>query len=92
MNTSIETKNQVKPVITETMILLLPVLMHEREFAEKIEGTHFKTPEDEKIINELPNTCLLYNMSDFMDLCNNQELELENYWITHLKWDNPKNP
>ena len=69
---------------TETTIVLLPVCDFDRKTdAEKIENQKFT-------LDQLRNTLVLpsyeiYNHSDFMDLCNDQELNIENYWVSYIQ-------
>lgn len=66
-------------------ILLLPVDDYDRrDDAEAVEGTAF--PNFEKLEERFPKDFLVYpEISDFMDDCNNQEINLELYWMTYVK-------
>lgn len=32
----------------------------------------------------IPNDVAVLTLSDFMDLCNDQEFDIENYWVTYI--------
>ena len=75
----------------KTYIVLADVNSFDRRnFAEDIEDKTFNTFDefknfigDEREINGCYNL-LYYNLSDFMDMCNDQEINLENYWVTYI--------
>jgi hypothetical protein len=64
----------------KTYIVLLPVEKYDRnDDAEALEGMS---------INELNankyNEVVRLELSDFMDYCNDSELNLNLYWVTHM--------
>ena len=64
----------------KTYIVLLPVEKYDRnDDAEALEGMS---------INELNankyNEVVRLELSDFMDYCNDSELNLDRYWVTHM--------
>lgn len=69
----------------ETYIVLADVDSYDRkEFAEFLENS-----EHESIDTFVKTFCpeqdiLMYNLTDFMDACNNQEIDLNNYWVTYV--------
>lgn len=75
----------------ETYIVVVGVqVTNSRRICERLENKVFNTlveaqdyikdnyPDDRNLIN-------LVGMSDFMDTCNNQELNLEEYFIGYIK-------
>lgn len=67
---------------TETKVLLLPVEYFDRKKdAEMIENSTWDIHQLEAIDPRI----LDYNMSDFMDLCNDQEFNIENYWVSYIQ-------
>jgi hypothetical protein len=75
-------------------VVLMWVGKFERKEAEAIEDQHF---DDFSSLQEhLEKTNLngytdasLYTMTDFMDACNDQEIELEQYWVSYVHIDKP---
>jgi len=65
-------------------ILLLPVDDYDRrDDAEAVENTTFESISD--LEDRFPKDFLVYpDISDFMDDCNNQEINLELYWLTYV--------
>ena len=63
-------------------VLLYPVSGHDRRDCENIENNGYAVNESDMV---LPNDVLSYTLSDFMDACNNQEIELESYWVTYIR-------
>ena len=70
---------------TITYILLIPVDNNDRKQAEHIENTIFKNNSEltEVIENKFEDT-YYYSLSDFVDACNDQEINLENYWLSYI--------
>jgi hypothetical protein len=64
-------------------IVLLPVEDYDRrKVAEAYENAVFETHEDaRKVFGEEAG---ISDMSTFMDMCNDQEINLEGYWITYI--------
>lgn len=65
-----------------TCIVLAPTTF-ERRFMEDSEDKIFDTLED-AVEHFLPAEVLIYTLSEFMDLCNNEEIELSISWITYV--------
>lgn len=34
----------------------------------------------------IPNDVWVLTLSEFSDLCNNQEFDIENYWVTYIRY------
>jgi hypothetical protein len=63
-------------------VVLIPVTddFDGRKFAQEIENEEITF--DPLIEKE----CMVFTLSDFMDLCNDQEIEsLEGFWISYVK-------
>jgi hypothetical protein len=58
-----------------------------RKIAEHIENTLFNTPDDIlRTVKENENGLVsIYPITDFMDACNNQEIELDGVWISYAQ-------
>jgi len=73
----------------QTVIILISVddFTNGRKIAESVENILFNTPEDilRKVRAEEDGFVAIYPITDFMDACNNQEIELEGMWISHAK-------
>ena len=77
-----------------TQIILIPVdYLNSRKVCESIENQTFETQVDairaakKDLVSdeEEPNDILIFTMTDFMDTCNNQELDtLTEYFITYI--------
>jgi hypothetical protein len=66
----------------EVRILLIPIDEHDRRgFAEKIESNVYFSSE---LSTAIPNDVNVFSLTDFMDLCNNQEIDLEQYWVSYI--------
>lgn len=61
-------------------IALLPIDLFTRNQAENIENCSLSNDNVQKIIEKV----ILLEITDFMDLCNNQEIDLNNYWVSYL--------
>ena len=69
----------------ETRILLIPIDEYDRRgFAEKVENNLYDIHQLE---TDIPNDIDIITLSDFMDLCNNQMIDLEQYWISYIRYD-----
>lgn len=70
------------------MVVLISVddFTNGRKIAELIENQEFKTPDDvlSKVREEENGSVAIYPISDFMDACNNQEIELEGVWVSYV--------
>lgn len=64
-------------------IVLLPTNEYDRRsYAERYENTTYKTfKEAREVFGENAGIC---ELTDFMDMCNDQEMNLEQYWITYI--------
>jgi len=70
---------------TEIRILLIPIDEYDRRgFAENIENNLYDIHQLETAI---PNDIDIVTLSDFMDLCNNQMIDLEQYWISYIRYN-----
>ena len=63
-------------------IVLLPINHFERRQAENMENTN-PTLEENKAMYR--NGALFHNLEDFTELCNDQVINLDDYWITYIK-------
>jgi hypothetical protein len=63
------------------IIVLLPITLFDRKQAERIENCELSNENVKKIIEQ--SICM--EIFDFMDLCNNQEFDIEQYWLTYIK-------
>lgn len=76
----------------KTYIVLLGVDIFDRNHhAELLENENFGSVKgvwdllQEDIDTELTDAdVLIYELTDFMDACNNQEIELELWWLTYV--------
>lgn len=60
-------------------IILAPIDYWDRKELELIENTIVDS------INWLTERdCLILEPSDFMDMCNNQEVDLEKFWLSYI--------
>lgn len=68
----------------KTLVILLPVDQYDRiEDAEKVEGKNYANLSDIK--ERFPgDDVLIYALSNFMYDANDQNINLENYWITYV--------
>jgi hypothetical protein len=63
-------------------VLLFPIDNHDRrQDAEFIQNNGYRREELESV---LPNDVLSFSLNDFMDACNNQEINLEGYWVSYI--------
>jgi len=73
----------------QTVIILISVVdfTDGRKIAESVENILFNTPEDilRKVRAEQDGFVAIYPITDFMDACNNQEIELEGVWVSHAQ-------
>ena len=70
---------------TEIRILLFPINEYDRRRdAELMENNVYNIHQLETAI---PNDVDIVTLSDFMDLCNNQMLDLEQYWISYIRYN-----
>jgi hypothetical protein len=56
-----------------------------RKDAETIEGTQCN---HDKIKELLDRKAILMDISTFMDSCNDQEIDLEQYWVSYVYFNN----
>lgn len=65
-------------------ILLFPVDKYDRRSdVEFIENNQYDIHQMETLFG---SDVLDYTLSDFMDLCNNQEFDIESYWVTYVNF------
>ena len=67
------------------VIILLPVDNYDRRTdAEAVEDTTFERLGE--IGDKFPDAQVMFfiSISDFMDACNDQEINLEQYWLTYV--------
>lgn len=63
-------------------VLLYPVESHDRRGdAEFIENNGYFKHE----LENLPSDVRDYTLTDFMDMCNNEEIELDAYWVSYVR-------
>lgn len=67
------------------LIVLYPIEFsdYKREDAENIENNLYTLEELEFV---LPSDVESYTLTEFMDLCNNEEIELNNYWVSYIRY------
>tara|TARA_R110000868_G_scaffold410452_1_gene698518 strand:- start:599 stop:835 length:237 start_codon:yes stop_codon:yes gene_type:complete len=73
----------------EKMILLFDTNYFERMEVENIENKTYNSEQFIEIIDmakEKETTIGVYSLTDFMDLCNNQEVYLDGYWISYVNY------
>ena len=72
-----------------TVVILISVddFTDGRKIAENIENMLFNTCDDilRKAREKEDGFVAIYPISDFMDACNNQEIELENFWVSYAQ-------
>jgi len=64
------------------MVLVYPVDSYNREDAENIENNSYNIGEIEMVI---PEDVVMYSLSDFMDACNNEEIDINGSWISYIR-------
>jgi hypothetical protein len=70
----------------EIRVLLYPVDNYDRrKDAEFIENNLYSIHLLETLV---PTDVEVYTLSDFMDGCNNQEINLELYWVSYIRLKN----
>jgi hypothetical protein len=73
----------------QTVVILISVddFSNGRKIAENIENTLFNTPDDilRKVREKEDGFVAIYPITDFMDACNNQEIELEGVWVSYAQ-------
>ena len=72
-----------------TVVILISVddFTDGRKIAENIENMLFNTPDDilRKVREKEDGFAAIYPITDFMDACNNQEIELDGVWISYAQ-------
>ena len=64
-------------------IVLMPVEgSNDRKLAEQIENSILS---EEQIKQMRIDGAMFLQPTDFMDMCNNQEINLEEYWVSYIK-------
>jgi hypothetical protein len=70
-------------MIDNIRILLLDIDIHDRrKGAEFIENSEF-TPTQLRVMSN--SGVGIYTLSEFMDLCNDQEFYIDGYWVTYIR-------
>ena len=66
-------------------ILLYPISMdYDRRYdAEAKENNLYITPDETELV--IPDDVKMYTLSAFMDACNDQLIDLENYWVSYIR-------
>lgn len=64
------------------IIVLMPIRKNERKLAEQIENCLLS---DEQIKQLRINGAMFLQPTDFMDMCNDQEINLEEYWVSYIE-------
>jgi len=65
----------------ETFVILLPISIFDREKAENIENTTITNLYD---VDFMEDGGEAYRLSEFMDACNHQEIDLRKHWLTYV--------
>jgi len=72
-----------------TVVILISVddFTDGRKIAENIENILFNTPDDilRKVREKEDGFVAIYPITDFMDACNNQEIDLEGVWVSYAQ-------
>jgi hypothetical protein len=67
----------------KTFIILSPVDNNDRKRSELCENQTYKNVQE--FIDTVPGkNRTVCDLTNFMDDCNNQEINLENYWISYI--------
>ena len=83
-------------MITAIVLLSVNDFSDGRKIAERLEGQTFKTPDavlkgikkEAKGLSDNPKgDVFVFPLTDFIDACNNQEIELEAFWTTTVNID-----
>ncbi len=69
---------------TEIRILLFPVNDYDRKDDVEVIKNVTWTISD---LETLSDNVLDYSLSDWTDACNDQEVDLENYWLTYINFE-----
>lgn len=65
----------------ETFVILLPVGFFSKEAAYGIENTTLTNLYD---VNFMEDGGEAYRLSEFIDACNNREIDFSKYWLTYV--------
>ena len=63
-------------------VLVYPIYNYTREDAENIENSLYSIEELESVI---PDDVQMFTLSDFMDACNNDEVNIYGSWISYIR-------
>ena len=67
----------------EIKIVLLPITTYDKHNnAEAYENSVFEKIADARQL--FGEEAIIYDLTDFMDDCNNEELSLDEYWLTYI--------
>ncbi len=74
----------------QTYIVLIPVGIGERKYLENVENQTFDSCDQARQFiakeNDIqPDHIALFELSDFMDSCNNQVMHLERFWLGYIQ-------
>jgi hypothetical protein len=70
-------------IVDSIRVLLYPMDNHDRiTDAEYIENNGYTLEELETV---LPNDVSVLTLSEFMDLCNNEEFNPDSYWVSYIR-------
>ena len=70
-------------IVDSIRVLLYPIGNHDRRTdAEHIENNGYTLVELETV---LPNDVQVYTLSQFMDLCNDEEFNPDSYWVSYIR-------
>jgi hypothetical protein len=70
-------------IVDSIRVLLYPIDNHDRRTdAEHIENNGYTLEELETV---LPNDVSVLTLSQFMELCNNEEFNPDSYWVSYIR-------
>lgn len=70
-------------IVDSIRVLLYPIDNHDRRTdAEHIENNGYTIDE---LMSGLPNDVSVLTLSEFMDLCNNEEFNPDSYWVSYIR-------
>jgi hypothetical protein len=70
-------------IVDSIRVLLYPIDNHDRRTdAEHIENNGYTIDE---LMSGLPPDVEVYTLSEFMELCNNEEFNPDSYWVSYIR-------
>lgn len=69
----------------EIRILLFPIDKYDRR--SEVEFIENNVYDLHQLETAIPNDVDVVTLSDFMDLCNSQMIDLEQYWVSYIRYD-----